>query len=206
MLLLRNSLKIQSRSFPCLSLRTRISGSIFDTAGSPSHSPIFLVGSIGTSHYMWNSLRQILEKDFFLVLVDKRGHGQSDAPAGDYSVADLAADVLTIADHLGIQIFPFVDCHLAVLSLNGWVFITVSAWRKSSLPIPPRPSALRKLGNSAPISFEATVWRRFRIWSWNGFSQNLPATEHGRVSTDQAGISQARSLGVFRLLHSHPRL
>ncbi len=63
---------------------------------------------------MWNSLRQILEKDFFLVLVDKRGHGQSDAPAGDYSVADLAADVLTIADHLGIQKFSICG-----LSLGG---------------------------------------------------------------------------------------
>ncbi len=86
----------------------------YDIAGSKSRPPLFLVGSIGTSHHMWDSALQFLEKDFFLVRIDKRGHGRSDAPAGDYIVADLADDVLAIADHIGLSKFSICG-----LSLGG---------------------------------------------------------------------------------------
>jgi pimeloyl-ACP methyl ester carboxylesterase len=58
------------------------------------------------------------------ISVDLRGHGASDAPAGDYSVETLAGDVVAVCDHLSIA-GAIVVGH----SLGGAVAVQVAATR-----------------------------------------------------------------------------
>ena len=76
--------------------------------------PVLLGASLGTTHAMWDELAADLSRDFRLVRFDTRGHGASPAPASSYTVEGLAADVLALADMLGIDRFGYVG-----LSLGG---------------------------------------------------------------------------------------
>jgi 3-oxoadipate enol-lactonase / 4-carboxymuconolactone decarboxylase len=77
--------------------------------------PILVLShSIGTDHAMWTPQVADLLPHFQVLRYDTRGHGASDAPAGEYSVESLGRDVLGLADALGIEKFPFCG-----LSLGG---------------------------------------------------------------------------------------
>lgn len=54
---------------------------------------VALLHSLAMDHSFWNSVTASLPEDFAIIAIDARGHGQSDKPAGPYSV-DLFADDL----------------------------------------------------------------------------------------------------------------
>jgi 3-oxoadipate enol-lactonase len=64
--------------------------------GSPEKPLLVLVHSLGTDHGMWDPQMQTLLSHFQVLRLDLRGHGASDVPAGDYTIAQLAADVLAV--------------------------------------------------------------------------------------------------------------
>jgi len=76
-----------------------------------------LCHSIGTDHGMWAQQAEALLPYFQVLRYDIRGHGASDAPAGDYSIEQLGRDVIGLADSLGISKFSF--CGLTRLVLAG---------------------------------------------------------------------------------------
>jgi 3-oxoadipate enol-lactonase len=81
----------------------------------PDTAPaVFLSPSLGTTWEMWDPLAAALSSSYRVVRFDTRGHGRSPVPAGPYSVAELASDVLALVDALGIDRFGFVG-----LSLGG---------------------------------------------------------------------------------------
>ena len=82
--------------------------------GKPGPLTLVLSHSIGTDHGMWESQVADLVQHFQVLRYDTRGHGASDAPAGDYSVEQLGNDVLALADALGVEKFAFCG-----LSLGG---------------------------------------------------------------------------------------
>lgn len=82
--------------------------------GKPGAPVLVLSHSIGTDHGMWQPQMDDFIQHFQVLRYDTRGHGASDAPAGDYSVEQLGKDVLVLADELGIQKFAFCG-----LSLGG---------------------------------------------------------------------------------------
>ena len=73
--------------------------------------------SLGVDHGQWDQQAQALLPRFQTLRYDLRGHGASDVPAGDYSIAGLAADALAIADALGIERFAF--CGLSIGGMIG---------------------------------------------------------------------------------------
>ncbi|GEL23004.1 3-oxoadipate enol-lactonase [Pseudonocardia sulfidoxydans NBRC 16205] len=77
---------------------------------------LVLVGSLGSTLEMWRPNVETLARRHRVVRLDHRGHGGSPVPDGDYTVADLAGDVLATLDTLGIDRF-----HLCGLSLGGMV-------------------------------------------------------------------------------------
>ena len=61
-----------------------------------------------------------LSTRYWVVRIDTRGHGQSDVPPAPYALEQLGADVLAVADHLGIERF-----HMVGLSLGGLMGLVV---------------------------------------------------------------------------------
>jgi 3-oxoadipate enol-lactonase len=68
-----------------------------------SGKPIIFIHGYPLDHTIWLPLVPELEKNGRLILPDLRGHGQSPAPAGVYSMELLAADILVLMDRLGLQ-------------------------------------------------------------------------------------------------------
>ena len=61
---------------------------------------------------LWAQQMPDLLQHFQVLRYDTRGHGASDAPAGDYSMEMLGRDVLGLADALGIATFAFCGVSL----------------------------------------------------------------------------------------------
>lgn len=81
----------------------------------PEDAPAVLLGpSLGTTLAMWDTLAARLAKQYRVVRFDTRGHGGSPVPEGPYTLPALAADVLALADRLGIDRFGY-----AGISLGG---------------------------------------------------------------------------------------
>jgi len=84
--------------------------------GSPAKPLVVLVHSLGTDHGMWDPQMPALLRYFQVLRLDLRGHGASDAPAGDYTMPQLADDVLAAINATGRERFSYCG-----LSLGGMI-------------------------------------------------------------------------------------
>jgi N-formylmaleamate deformylase len=65
---------------------------------------VVLLHGLMTNGACWIPLARELEKDYDVVMPDARGHGNSDAPDHGYRYDDLAADVVSLIDTLGLAV------------------------------------------------------------------------------------------------------
>lgn len=86
----------------------------FESTGHPS--TLVLSNSLGTDISLWDGQAPEILKHFSLLRYDIRGHGQSPAPAGPYSIEQLSRDVLSLLDELGLR-----RVHFGGLSMGGMV-------------------------------------------------------------------------------------
>jgi len=84
--------------------------------GNEEKPAVMLVHSLGCDHSLWDRQADDLLPHFRVLRYDVRGHGASQAPAGDYSIAVLAGNALALASKLGIRRFA-----LCGLSLGGMI-------------------------------------------------------------------------------------
>jgi 3-oxoadipate enol-lactonase/4-carboxymuconolactone decarboxylase len=84
--------------------------------GVAAHPLLVLVHSLGTDHGMWDAQMPALLTRFQVLRLDLRGHGASDAPTGDYTIAQLGRDVLAAVDSAGRDRFAYCG-----LSLGGMI-------------------------------------------------------------------------------------
>ena len=83
-------------------------------SGPDAAPPLVLSNSLGSDRGMWDAQADVLARSFRVVRYDTRGHGASDAPIGDYTLARLAGDVLSLMDHARMP-----RAHVAGVSLGG---------------------------------------------------------------------------------------
>src|SRR3546814_10897441 len=69
---------------------------LFRSASAPT---LLLLNSLGTDFAMWDQVVPLLCDSFRVLRMDTRGHGASDAPEGDYTIAELAAAALRSEEH-----------------------------------------------------------------------------------------------------------
>ena len=69
----------------------------------PEGAPVLILSnSLGTNLAMWEPQIAAFAGRFRVLRYDSRGHGASDAPAGDYTIERLGRDALALLDALGV--------------------------------------------------------------------------------------------------------
>lgn len=84
--------------------------------GASTRPLLVLVHSLGADHGMWDPQMAALLTRFQVLRLDLRGHGASDAPPGDYRMAQLGQDVLAAVDSAGRGCFSYCG-----VSLGGMI-------------------------------------------------------------------------------------
>lgn len=79
-------------------------------------TPVLLVHGLGSSTLDWEYQLPALSARHQVVLMDVRGHGQSDKPRERYSIAGFAADAAALIEHLGLA-----PVHLVGISMGGMI-------------------------------------------------------------------------------------
>jgi 3-oxoadipate enol-lactonase len=79
-------------------------------------APVVLVHGLGYARWGWEPVADLLAERFEVVLLDNRGIGESEAPPGPYTVAEMADDVLRVMDEAGIG-----SAHVVGTSLGGMI-------------------------------------------------------------------------------------
>jgi len=72
--------------------------------GQEDGRPLLLSNSLASNLHMWDpQIADLTAAGFKVIRYDSRGHGQSDAPDGAYSIEMLAQDAVALLDGLGID-------------------------------------------------------------------------------------------------------
>ena len=81
-----------------------------------SGPPLLLIHGLGYDRAGWGPLPQLLAREFRVLRHDNRGLGESDVPAGPYSVRQLADDAVAVLDAEGLE-----RAHVVGTSLGGMI-------------------------------------------------------------------------------------
>lgn len=87
---------------------------------TPKNPALVFSNSSGTDYTMWQAQIDALQKDFFLICYDTRGHGQSTAPNKSYTIAKLGCDVVGLLEHLHIK-----KAHFCGISMGANRYLAV---------------------------------------------------------------------------------
>jgi 3-oxoadipate enol-lactonase len=79
-------------------------------------APILLIMGLGYPSAMWHRTRPALSTSFRTIALDNRGAGQSDVPAGPYSIALMASDAAAVLDAAGVS-----SAHVFGVSMGGMI-------------------------------------------------------------------------------------
>jgi 3-oxoadipate enol-lactonase len=88
----------------------------YDISGNPNGPWVTLSHSLACNLHMWDDQMATLNEKFKVLRFDTRGHGQSSAPPGDYTLEQMADDVKGLFDALGIK-----RTHWVGLSMGGMI-------------------------------------------------------------------------------------
>lgn len=145
-------------------------------------SPTLVLGNpLGTTLEVWDAMMADLTEHFQVVRFDVRGHGGSVQKTANWTISDLASDVLAVLDDLGIR-----RAHFAGMSLGGALGMYVA------IHYPERINRLALVCTAAQIStpdywrkqartirnhgMAETAERSMKYWFSEGFLLSQPAT------------------------------
>ena len=119
--------------------------------GDEGRPLLALAHSLGLDHGMWDPQMADFLAHFRVLRYDLRGHGATDAPAGDYTIDQFGRDALALLDRLGIE-----RARWCGLSLGGMV----GQWL--AIHAPDRLSHLVLANTSARLAEPAAMEARRR--------------------------------------------
>jgi len=152
----------------------------YDWSG-PDNLPVLVFSnSLGTTLEMWETQVGEFSESFRVLRYDTRGHGRSDATPGDYTISQLAADLLQLLDFLRLERVFFCG-----LSMGGAIGIY--------------------LGSHAPQRFQKlvlcnTAARFGTAETWNA---RLQAVRSGGMKAVAGGVLERWLTREFRDVHPH---
>jgi pimeloyl-ACP methyl ester carboxylesterase len=77
---------------------------------------MLLIQGLGYGRWGWEPVVEPLARSFEVLTFDNRGIGESDAPPGPYSAAEMAADAIQVLDEAGVE-----RAHVVGTSLGGMI-------------------------------------------------------------------------------------
>ena len=83
---------------------------------------LVLSHSLGLDHGMWDPQMPGLLSRFRVLRYDTRGHGATDAPAGDYTMEALGRDALALLDGLGLASVAWCGASLGGM-IGQWLAV-----------------------------------------------------------------------------------
>lgn len=130
---------------------------------------LLFIHGLGSSTRDWELQVQEFSKTFQVITWDLRGHGQSDKPAGPYSLPMFAADAAGLLQSLNIK-----SAHVVGLSLGGGVAFQLAI---------DYPELVRTMVivNSAPELVVRTLQDRIAIWQRFAIVRLLGMRKMGQV-------------------------
>ena len=81
-----------------------------------SGETLLLIHGLGYARWGWEPVLPALVDRFDVILFDNRGIGESDAPPGPYTAAEMAADAVQVLEEAGVE-----RAHVVGTSLGGMV-------------------------------------------------------------------------------------
>ncbi|WP_426963263.1 alpha/beta fold hydrolase [Haloparvum alkalitolerans] len=87
--------------------------------GPPDAPAVLLLEGLGYGRWMWDWLTGDLTPDFRVIRPDNRGTGDSEAPAGPYTIGEMAADAAAVLDDCGFDRGDRV--HVVGASMGGMI-------------------------------------------------------------------------------------
>ncbi len=89
----------------------------FETAGNQSNPALLLLpGALGTIDTQWQTFVEPLRTDYFVIMVDLRGHGRSGNSSPNLQPDQILSDLLALLDHLSVE-----QLHVAGYDLGGTI-------------------------------------------------------------------------------------
>lgn len=79
-------------------------------------APLLFLHAFPLNRTMWAAQEEVLSRQYRVITMDLRGHGESDAPLWRFSLEQYADDVAGLLDHLSIE-----QAVLVGLSMGGYV-------------------------------------------------------------------------------------
>ncbi len=131
--------------------------------------PLLFIHGLGSSARDWEFQVTEFSKSYKVITLDLRGHGQSDKPAGPYSMSMFAADTVGLLKALGID-----SPHVVGLSLGGGVAFQMAV--DASLPI-----KSLVIVNSTPELLVRTFKDRMMVWQRIAIVKLLGMRKMGEV-------------------------
>jgi 3-oxoadipate enol-lactonase len=179
----------------------------YDLMGPEKGPVVCFCHSLSSDGGMWaEQMPPLLAEGWRILRLDMRGHGGSDAVAGDYTMAALADDVAVALDFLGLDKVHYVG--LSIGGMIGQAFalghghrLHSAMWCDTAPATPPggkeawgpRMEAVRKAGSLAPLA-DGTMER----WFTDAFKGRNPgrwkeihATIAGTTATGYLGCAAA---------------
>lgn len=103
-----------------------LASSVWESGAEPARQAIVFIGALGSHRRMWDeAIRQLIAlnpgESFTAIALDPRGLGDSPAPAGAYTMDELAADVVATVGEMGFESFDVVG-----LSIGGAIAQTLA--------------------------------------------------------------------------------
>ena len=90
--------------------------------------PLLLIHGLGYARWGWEPVLPGLAELFDVISFDNRGIGESDAPPGPYTVAEMAADAVQVLDEAGVE-----RAHVVGTSLGGMIALELALSRPERL-------------------------------------------------------------------------
>jgi 3-oxoadipate enol-lactonase len=139
----------------------------FASIGAETAPAVVLSHALAIRAEVWGYQLPLLSQHFRVILYDVRGHGESEASGDNYSLEELASDVVKLLDHLSIARTALVGLSLG--GMIGQVLALTAPERLSAL-------ALCSTGSEADEAMKANLGLRIEAVRLKGMESQIEPT------------------------------